>query len=106
LRVPYLLCNFTSSNATEFVRDIFPESHVFKLEVDNSSKLMSCVERGNGYSFLPYKMVKKELDAGKLQEVKLLDLTPPPFPTYLIHKQEYDPSAFLRFARAAGKTIL
>lgn len=106
LHVPYLLCNFTSSSATEFVRDIFPESHVFKLEVDNSSKLMACVERGNGYSFLPYKMVKKELDAGKLKEVKLLDLTPPPFPTYLIHKQEYDPSAFLRFARATGKTVL
>jgi LysR family transcriptional repressor of citA len=84
LRVPYLLCNFTSSNATEFVRDIFPESHVFKLEVDNSSKLSPYLEKGLGYSFLPYKLIKDKLENGELEEVKLKDFEAPIVTTYLI----------------------
>lgn len=97
--IPYLMCNFSMSEAGVFIRALFPDDHLFKLEVDNSSKLLPYLEKGYGYSFLPYKMIKKDLESGKLEEIKLLDFTAPPFVTYLIHKKSFDPTGFLKYAK-------
>lgn len=94
-RLPYLMCDLTLSEAGMFIRSLFPKNHVFRLDVDNSSKLLPYLENGLGYSFLPYKLVKDKLEKGELEEVKLKDFTAPKITTYLIYRQNYDVRRFL-----------
>ena len=94
-KIPYLMCDFTLSEAGVFIRSLFPKNHIFRLEVDNSSKLLPYLENGLGYSFLPYKLVKDKLESGELEEVRLNDFTAPNVTTYLIYKQNYDVTKFL-----------
>ncbi len=94
-KVPYLLCDFTLSEAGVFIRSLFPKNHVFRLDVDNSSKIIPYLEKGLGYSFLPYKLVKDKLESGTLEEVALKDFTAPNVTTYLIYHQDYDVKRFL-----------
>ncbi len=94
-KLPYLMCDFTLSEAGVFIRSLFPKNHIFRLDVDNSSKLLPYLENGLGYSFLPYKLVKDKLESGVLEEVALKDFTAPNVTTYLIYRQEYDVKRFL-----------
>ena len=94
-KIPYLMCDFTLSEAGVFIRSLFPKNHLFRLDVDNSSKLLPYLENGLGYSFLPYKFVKDKIDSGILEEVKLNDFTAPNVTTYLVYKQGYDVTQFL-----------
>ncbi len=93
--LPYMMCDLTLSEAGVFIRSLFPKTHIFRLEVDNSSKLIPYLEQGLGYSFLPYRLVKEKLEKGTLEEVKLKDFTAPHISTYLIYKNGYDVSALL-----------
>ncbi len=95
-KIPYLMCDFTLSEAGVFIRSLFPKNHIFRLDVDNSSKLLPYLENGLGYSFLPYKLVKDKIDSGVLEEVKLKDFTAPNVTTYLLYKQGYDVTKFLQ----------
>jgi LysR family transcriptional repressor of citA len=95
-KIPYLMCDLTLSEAGVFIRSLFPKNHIFRLDVDNSSKLFPYLENGLGYSFLPYKLVKEKLECGELEEVKLKDFTVPNITTYLVYKQDYDPTKFLQ----------
>ncbi len=94
-KMPYLMCDLTLSDAGVFIRSLFPKNHVFRLDVDNTSKLIPYLEKGLGYSFLPYKLVKDKLEDGSLEEVKLKDFTAPKINTYLIYRQGYDVKRFL-----------
>ena len=94
-KIPYLMCDFTLSEAGVFIRSLFPKNHLFRLEVDNSSKLEPYLENGLGYSFLPYKLIKNKLESGVLEEVTLNDFTAPNVTTYLLYRQGYDVSRFL-----------
>ncbi len=94
-KLPYLMCDFTLSDAGVFIRSLFPKNHVYRLDVDNSSKLIPYLENGLGYSFLPYKLVKDKIDQGTLEEVALKDFTAPKVTTYLIYRQGYDIKRFL-----------
>lgn len=94
-KLPYLMCDFTLSEAGVFIRSLFPKNHIFRLDVDNSSKLLPYLENGLGYSFLPYKLVKDKIESGELEEVSLKDFTAPNVTTYLIYRQEYDVTRFL-----------
>lgn len=94
-KLPYLMCDLTLSDAGMFIRSLFPKNHIFRLDVDNSSKLIPYLENGLGYSFLPYKLVKDKLEGGTLEEVKLKDFTVPNVSTYLIYRQDYDINRFL-----------
>ena len=94
-KLPYLMCDFTLSEAGVFIRSLFPKNHIFRLDVDNSSKLLPYLENGLGYSFLPYRLVKEKLENGELEEVKLKDFSAPNVTTYLIYRQDYDVSRFL-----------
>lgn len=95
VKLPYLMCDFTLSEAGVFIRSLFPKNHVFRLDVDNSSKIIPYLEKGLGYSFLPYKLVKEQLQKGTLEEVSLKDFTAPNVTTYLIYRQGYDVKRFL-----------
>lgn len=94
-KLPYLMCDLTLSEAGKFIRSLFPANHIFRLEIDNTSKLLPYLEQGYGYTFLPYKMVKPYLKSGVLEEVKLCDLSAPEVTTYLIYHQGYDVSKLL-----------
>lgn len=94
-KLPYLMCDFTLSDAGVFIRSLFPQNHIFRLEVDNSSKLLPYLENGLGYTFLPYKVIKDKLESGVLEEVPLQDFTAPNVTTYLIYRQSYDVTRFL-----------
>ncbi len=94
-KLPYLMCDFTLSEAGVFIRSLFPKNHISRLDVDNSSKLMPYLENGLGYSFLPYKFVKDKLESGVLEEVPLKDFSAPNVTTYLIYRQDYDVKRFL-----------
>ncbi len=94
-KIPYLMCDLTLSEAGVFIRSLFPKNHIFRLEVDNSSKLFPYLENGLGYSFLPYKLIKDKLENGELEEVKLKDFTAPKVTTYLLYRQGYDITRFL-----------
>ena len=94
-KLPYLMCDFTLSEAGVFIRSLFPKNHVFRLDVDNSSKLIPYLEKGLGYSFLPHKLVKDQLENGTLEEVPLIDFNAPNVTTYLIYRQGYDVKRFL-----------
>lgn len=94
-KIPYLMCDFTLSEAGVYIRSLFPKNHVFRLDVDNSSKLIPYLEKGLGYSFLPYKLIKDKLQSGALEEVSLKDFLAPKVTTYLIYRQGYDVSKFL-----------
>ncbi len=94
-KIPYLMCDLTLSDAGVFIRSLFPHNHIFRLEVDNSSKLLPYLEKGLGYSFLPYKLVKDKIENGELESVKLKDFEAPNVTTYLIYRQNYDVKKFL-----------
>ncbi len=94
-KLPYLMCDFTLSETGVFIRSLFPKNHIFRLDVDNSSKLLPYLENGLGYSFLPYKFIKDKLEDGTLEEVPLKDFKAPNVTTYLIYRQGYDVSNFL-----------
>ena len=94
-KIPYLLCDFTLSETGAFIRSLFPKNHVFRLDVDNSSKVLPYLENGLGYSFLPYKFVKDKIESGTLEEVKLKDFIAPNVTTYLIYRQGYNVKRFL-----------
>ena len=95
-RLPYLMCDLTLSEAGVFIRSLFPKNHVFRLEVDNTSKLFPYIAQGIGYAFLPYKLVKEQLDNGIFEEVRLNDFGAPKVNTYLIYRQGYDVNKFLQ----------
>lgn len=94
-KLPYLMCDLTLSEAGVFIRSLFPKNHLFRLDVDNTSKLLPYLENGLGYSFLPYKLIKDKIECGDLEEIALKDFTAPKITTYLIYKQGYDVSKFL-----------
>ena len=94
-KIPYLMCDFTLSETGVFIRSLFPKNHIFRLDVDNSSKLIPYLEKGIGYSFLPHKLVKEYLEDGRLEEVHLTDFTAPNVTTYLIYRQGYNVERFL-----------
>lgn len=94
-KLPYLMCDLTLSEAGVFIRSLFPKNHVFRLDVDNTSKLIPYLENGLGYSFLPYKLIKDKIEDGSLEEVSLKDFTAPKVTTYLIYRQNYDVKRFL-----------
>ena len=94
-KLPYLMCDLTLSEAGLFIRSLFPKNHIFRLDVDTSSKLFPYLENGLGYSFLPYKLVKDRIESGVLEEVPLKDFSAPKVTTYMIYKQNYDVKRFL-----------
>ncbi len=94
-KIPYLMCDLTLSDAGLYIRSLFPKNHIFRLEVDNSSKLLPYIEQGIGYSFMPYKMVEQRIRDGIFEEVPLKDFASPSINTYLIYRQTYDASIFL-----------
>lgn len=95
-KLPILMCDFYLSEAGEFIRSHFPQNHIFKLEVDNTSKILPYLKAGHGYAFLPYKMVKDDIENGIVEEIPLRGFEAPKITTYLIYRTGYNANRFLK----------
>ena len=65
-----------------FILSLFPPRHAFGFEIDNSGKLIRYLTDGFGYSFLPCRLAESEVQAGLLEEVRLIDFATPAIVTY------------------------
>lgn len=64
------------------------------------------IEAGLGVSYLPYSMVKEELEKGKLIEIASVNIKPPTSKTYLVSKVETEEvRLFSQFLRRNGLII-
>lgn len=82
--IKYMMCNFALNDVGDFIRNLFPHHYQFKFEIDNSTKLIPYLIQGNGYSFLPDKMIERELLEQKLRVIPLLDFETPKINSYCI----------------------
>lgn len=80
--IKYMMCNFALNDVGDFIRNLFPVHYQFKFEIDNSTKLIPYLIQGNGYSFLPDKMIEQELQEKKLRVIPLLDFETPKINSY------------------------
>lgn len=82
--IKYMMCNFALNDVGDFIRNLFPHHYQFKFEIDNSTKLIPYLIDGNGYSFLPDKMIEHELLSKQLRVIPLLDFATPKINSYYI----------------------
>lgn len=83
-QLDYLMCNFALQEVGQFIRELFPLHHQFKLEIDNSTKLIPYLKGRNSYSFLPDKMVDTYIHSKELRMIPLLDFQTPVITSYCI----------------------
>lgn len=72
---------------------LFPKHKLFQLDVDIGSKIVPFLQRGERYTFLPRKIVRREIAEGTVVEVPLLDGEIPPVQNYVIYKHEHPKSS-------------
>lgn len=82
--IPYYYCDFNFQDVGSFIKELFPKGHSFPLEIDRSSNLLPYLKSGCGYSFLPSSLVNKELQAGELIQIPLLDFSIPEICSYMV----------------------
>ena len=58
-KLPYLMCDFMSSEVGIFIRSLFPQDNIFRLEVEEENERAVHVYEKNGFTFLPYMEMKK-----------------------------------------------
>lgn len=87
VEMDYLMCDFALNETGRYIRGLFPKRHQFSLEVDNSTKLISYLENGQGCSFLPQSMVQEQLAAKTLRVIPLLDFDSPIIETYCVGRE-------------------
>lgn len=84
--IDYLMCDFALSEVGLYIRQLFPKHYQFRLDIDNSTKLIPYLLSGQGYSFLPKSMIEEHLRADDLRIVPLLDFDSPIINTYCVGK--------------------
>lgn len=66
---------------------IFPKQHLFALDIDVGQKIIPFLKKGDRYTFLPKKLVEKELEEGSLINIPLIGDQLPPLENYIIYKR-------------------
>lgn len=82
--IRYLMCNFALNDVGSYIRGLFPNHYQFKFEIDNSTKLLPYLLSGDGYSFLPEKMLDSYINKKELRIIPLLDIETPEIKSYYI----------------------
>lgn len=82
----YLFCNFALQEVGSFVRELFPPYFSFRLEIDNSTKLIPYLLDIGGISFLPESLAKPYLENGTFARIPLLDFEAPKISCYKIQR--------------------
>lgn len=83
----YLFCNFALQEVGSFIQELFPPHFSFRLEIDNSTKLIPYLLDIGGISFLPESLAKPYLESGTLARIPLLDFEAPKISCYKIQKE-------------------
>ncbi|MDR1972670.1 MAG: LysR family transcriptional regulator [Treponema sp.] len=91
--LPVLYSNFLYTPTYTW---LFPGHRQFPLDIDICHKVIPFLKRGSRYTFLPKRLVEKEIAEGSILEIPLLDGSIPPVQNYLIHKQEHPKSETIR----------
>lgn len=86
-KLNYLYCNFALQDVGKFIRQLFPDNYQFSFEIDNSPKLLDYLREGLGCSFLPYSLVKQELEKETLRVIPLLNFDSPKINNYITYKK-------------------
>jgi LysR family transcriptional repressor of citA len=82
--IPYYYCDFNFQDVGSYIKDLFPKGHPFPFEIDRSADLLPYLLSGNGYSFLPVSLVRKELESQALIRIPLIDFTIPEVCSYVL----------------------
>lgn len=90
-KIRYLYCNFALQEVGNFIRELFPKYYQFGFEIDNSLKLADYIKAGLGYSFLPYSVIKEEIEKKQMRIIPLRDFESPRINNYFISKHAEDP---------------
>lgn len=83
----YLFCNFALQEVGSFIRELFPPHFSFRLEIDNSTKLIPYLLDIGGISFLPGSLAKPYIESGTLARIPLLDFETPKISCYKVQKE-------------------
>lgn len=84
----YLFCNFALQEVGSFIRELFPPHFLFRLEIDNSTKLIPYLLDFGGISFLPEGLAKPYIENRALARIPLLDFETPKISCYKIQKNK------------------
>jgi len=68
----------------KWLSQLFGDSPLLKLSVDETSYVIDFVKEGLGYAFVTKSSVKKELASGELIHINMKDLIPPPRQIYML----------------------
>lgn len=88
--LPILYSSFLD-HATE--NWIFPRQHLFSLDIYVGGKIVPFLKKGDRYTFLPKKLVEKELQEGTLINIPLIGNQLPPLENYIIYKRDNEKHA-------------
>lgn len=86
----YLYCNFALQEVGLYFRELFPPHFQFGFEIDNSTKLIPYLLEFDGISFIPECIARPYIEAGQLQDVKLIDFDSPKINCYKIYRKNND----------------
>ena len=86
-KINYLYCNYILEEDDTFLNELFENRKSFSFELDKGSKLKPYLLDGLGYSFMPRKLITKELKKKKLIEIPLADFDAPTIQSYMIYSK-------------------
>lgn len=82
--VPYYYCDFNFQELGSYIRELFPNGHIFPFEMDRSANLLPYLTAGSGYSFLPESLVINAVNNGNLRVIPLIDFSIPKVSSYIL----------------------
>ncbi len=83
--LPILYSSFLDPQTEDW---IFSKQHLFSLTIDIGIKIVPFLKKGDRYTFLPKKLVEKELEEGTLLNIPLIGAQLPPLENYIIYKRD------------------
>lgn len=86
--LPLFYSDFVEATESSWFHQVFPKHSVYPLEIDVGNKLISFLEEGMGFSFLPESAVSEELAEGTLLEIPVPELKVPDLKSYMILKKQ------------------
>lgn len=67
---------------------ILTKHKLFQLDIDIGENIIPFLLEGEHYTFLPLKLIKRELEDGSVLEIPIMNGTIPPLKNYVIYKQK------------------
>jgi DNA-binding transcriptional LysR family regulator len=92
MKIPIVFSDITDANNFTWL----PSSQKkYPLQINIISKIISFLENGDWYCFLPQGLVKKDMEEGRLIKIPLLKMPPLEKQSYVIYRRHYEKSSAL-----------